>query len=304
MICAVCNSTHPEGAEHCHTCHWYLGSTDFEQYNIELAKARQHWKMISAMSHLSQQIQGQSDQIQQLTDRLSALEVKPNIPWEGDPALRVEVAEEGFPDLLPIAKSDSFDTPNKRLEWWNNLESQWQKVFSQAVFEHYEEGKDPKDEELINVFSMPVLRVVGLRGEHHNIDFELTNLSGIKHLTNLQTLIITFTPLTSLDGIQYLENLEVLFANNNLLTSITELHYLSHLKECYCNTNRIEDIKAVSALEQLETLYCNDNDLYSLEGIVPSHADKIKNLYCLPNDRIKPKDIRRVEDMGIFCRRA
>ena len=144
--------------------------------------------------------------------------------------------------------------------------------------------------------------MVGPRGMYPNFTHELTNLSGIKHLTSLESLFITHGALTSLDGIEHLQNLKALFCNSNKITDIRAVHYLKNLTQFYCNANQVNSILPLKNLTSLEVIYCNYNQLRNFYGLTQEHKTNLKEFFGLPNDLVKPKEIKRVEEgLEIKC---
>jgi hypothetical protein len=200
-------------------------------------------------------------------------------------------------------KAEDFDTPEKRAEWWNGLEEQWQKAFMQAVLQK-SQYHEPTDKDYQFILDSEIVRFVGPRGMHPSIDFELTNLSGLKHLTKLTIVVASQNTLTNLEGIEHLNQLSSLFVNSNKLTSIKEIYYLPQLTKLYCNANQITNIKSIQNLTNLDTLYCCYNQLVNFEGITEVHAEHLKEFVALPNNKIKPTEIQRIENIGIFCKKG
>jgi len=305
MNCPVCNASVATDAVHCGTCNWYIPLKDTEHYDFELSRARQQWQMVSSFNQVFQHLQVQSKVLEKMSFRLDGLEadmqrVKDQNFITVNPDFE---DEEVYPDLPEGKSAAHFDTPEKRMAWWESLEEQWQKAFNMAFFNKGDVGTlPPSDEELIELFRSPSLRIVGPRGMYPNCNFELTNLTGVKYLTNLEGLFITHGALVSLDGVEYLQNLESLFVNSNKLTNIKAVHYLPKLRQFYCNGNQLTSLIPLKNSLALETIYCNYNQLQNLYGITSKHAEHLKELYCLPNDQLKPKELKRIEEgIGIKC---
>lgn len=305
MNCPVCNASIADDAVHCGTCNWYIPLKDTEHYDFELSKAKQQWQMVSSFNQVFQHLQVQSQVLEKVSFRLDGLENEMQSIKEKNPFSQTAFQQSyDYPPLVPIQSADAYDTPEKRLEWWKELEEQWQNAFCKGFFQQ-ELNYIPTDQDLLDLLMVPTLRFVGPRGMYPNIDFELTNLSGVKHLTNLTTLVTTHQALTNLEGIEHLSKLTHLFVVGNKLQTIKEVHYLPQLIQFYCNVNQIVDLHPIENLTNLETLYCCYNRLTSLEGLTADHTEKLKELVCLPNDEIKPKEIKRVEEgLEILCKKG
>ncbi len=305
MICPVCTTTNVREAVHCSTCNWYFPLKDSPQYHIELGRAKQTYQMASNFSQMFQHMQIQSKMLEKMSFRLDGLEnelteIKKNKPASGSTS---EPPQNTYPPLTPSLKAEDFDTPEKRLNWWNHLEEQWQKAFKEAVLQK-SQFHQLTDEDYQFVLDASILRFVGPKGMHPNIGFELTNLSGIQHLTKLNILVVTHNALIDLKGIEYLEGLHTLFANSNKLKQINAVHYLPQLQKIYINANQVKSILPVKRLINLEILYCCYNQLTNLEGLTPNHIEKLGEFVCLPNDKINHIEVKRIEDMGIACKKG
>ncbi|MGB0524156.1 MAG: leucine-rich repeat domain-containing protein [Flammeovirgaceae bacterium] len=306
MNCPVCNTTVADDAIHCGTCNWYIPLKDTEHYQVELSRAKQQWQMVSSFNQVFQHLQVQNQVLEKVSFRLDGLENEMTAIKEKGliPTITPFQQKYEYPPLAPIQAAEDFDTPEKRKAWWDNLEEQWQNAFNKGFFQK-ELDHQPTDEEIEDLLTIPTIRLVGPRGMYPNLDFELTNLSGIKHLTNLTTLVVTHLALTSLEGIEHLTNLTHLFVVGNKIQNIKEVHYLTNLVQLYCNVNQIVDIHPVEGLTKLDTLYCCYNRLTSLEGLTAAHTENLKEFVCLPNDDVKPKEIKRVEEeLEITCKKG
>ncbi|MEM6321330.1 MAG: hypothetical protein AAF960_26970 [Bacteroidota bacterium] len=306
QTCPVCATTNEATAQHCTTCAWYFPLKNTPQYALELSRAKQQFQMIQSFNQVYQHMQIQSKVLEKMSFRLDGLEADmKKVKEENFIVVNPELTEEvDYPELEPIAQAEDFDTPEKRLAWWNDLEEQWQRAFNASFLQKGETTDTPTDEELVDIFSTPTFRVVGPRGMYPSIGFELTNASGVKHLTNLKYLFITHCGLTNLEGTEHLHQVETLYVNSNKLTDISAVHYMTKLYKLFVNANQLTSILPVKDLA-LETLYCNYNQLANLHGITKEHQAKLKEFYCLPNDNVQPKEIERIEKgLGIKCSKA
>ena len=157
-----------------------------------------------------------------------------------------------------------FDTPQKRLEWWLDLEPQWRLAFTEAIFmAKNAENKNqyqPTDDELMFIFERTNLYICGTgefknRNNQPDITFQLTNLSGVKNLTNLTRLECDFNgEITSLEPLRHLVNLEVLWADNNKIVDLSPLMELPKLERLCIWNNQIRSIEPVLSMISLHEL--------------------------------------------------
>jgi len=302
QICPVCETNHDLVATHCQTCAWYFPLAHSPQYALELSRAKRQLQLLNTFNQVLQGMQVQAKTLEKVSFRLDGLEHEVTRLKGNKIATPVFKQKYDYPLLAPIRKAADFDTVAKRKSWWDALESQWKIAFNQTVLR---KGKEclPTDEEIKFILESPTLRIVGPRAMHPSIDFELTNLSGIRHLTNLTLLVLSQNALTNLEGIEHLVNLKTLIVDCNQLTHLKTLWYLPQLEKLYCNANHIVDLHPIANLTNLELINCSYNALTNLDGILMEHTNTLKKFYCLPNGKISRAEIDRVEVMGILCKK-
>lgn len=301
-LCPVCSTKNEDWSGRCKVCSWYLPMKDHPSYELELSRAKQQFQMVDTFNQVLTNMQIQNKMLEKISFRMDGLEGEVNQLKEQRPATPSITQKYEYPPLPSILTTKDFDSAAKRKEWWKQLEDQWKKAFNVGVLQKNKDHQ-PNEEELTFILTSPVLRLVGPRGLHANLDFELTNLSGIRHLTNLTLLVCSHHAFSSLAGIEHLSQLQDLFVQSNKITHLKEVYYLPQLKKLYVNVNQITDLHPLEKLTNLEVLYCNYNQLSSLEGITPEHVE-LKEFYCLPNDKVKLTEIKRVEALEIKCRKG
>lgn len=183
--------------------------------------------------------------------------------------------------------------------WWSQLETQWKQAFG-TITGHF---NVPGDIELDKIFTTPTIRLAGPKAPFPNVQFELTNLNGIKYLANLSIVIITHHQIENIDVLSNLPNLKSLFLFNNKIENLYGIEDLIQLEQLYVQCNRITSIKPIEKLVNLKELYVNDNLINSLDGLTEQHSDKLTSFVCRPNEHLKQKEIIRAErELGIICR--
>lgn len=194
------------------------------------------------------------------------------------------------------------DTTQKE-EWWQGLEPQWQKAFNQVMLQKGATTEMPDEAGLAIIFEHKFLRFAGPGAPYPNMDFELTNLSGLAAFDEAEMVSVTFHNISDLNGITELGNIKSLFLNNNQITNIEGIQKLTNLAEIYIQDNQIESLIPIENLINLKALYCSNNSLTSFEGLTEDHSDNLRTFVCLPNDGVKQREIIRVENtLGIKCR--
>jgi len=186
------------------------------------------------------------------------------------------------------------------LDWWKQLEPQWKEAFKVSILGHFDE---PNPAELEELYNLQTIRLAGPTASYPNIQFELTNLSGIQHLSNLEIVIITHHKIVSIDVLSNLRQLRSLFLFNNCIKSLKGIEALTQLEQLYVHFNEITSIKPIEQLVNLKEFYINDNFIATLDGLTEKHSDKLLRFICRPNEQLKQKEIIRAErELGIICR--
>jgi WD40 repeat protein len=164
-----------------------------------------------------------------------------------------------------------FNTPERRLDWWNSLKYEWQSAFCETVF-YKSDSFTPNDDQLVAIFNMRELYVKGTKAkEYADLSFLLTDLTGIQHLTNLEKLICFGNNIVDLTPLQHLKHLKNLICSFNNIMSVEPLGKLTRLETLVCNNNRIYDLEPLSKLRNLQWLNCSYNkikDFGPLDGIL------------------------------------
>ena len=188
------------------------------------------------------------------------------------------------------------------LDWWNQLELQWQQAFKAAVLRH---SNEPTPAELDVLYNIQTIRLTGPTAPFPNMQAELTNLSGIEQISKLEILIVTHHKIVTIGELRNLPHLKSLFLFNNSITSLEGIEALTNLEQLYVHCNEISSIKPIEGLINLREFYVNDNCISSLDGLTEKHSDKLLKFACLPNEQLKQKEIIRAErELGIICRRG
>lgn len=184
------------------------------------------------------------------------------------------------------------------LEWWNQLEEQWKKAFNEAFWNKGAVLDAPNEEELKDISTTTVLRIVGPEAPYPNCSFELTNSSGLAALTQLEILVLTYHRIDKIGEISNLTSLKSLFLNGNYTKDISGMEKLVNLEELYIQDNEIEDTSAVGKLEKVKTLYVAKNKI-STFAVPPN----IKSFHGMPNENIPDSEIIRLErDLRILVK--
>ena len=242
-----------------------------------------HYSVSKSLPVLRRRVRRQEQRLRHLSTRVQDLE-------RTTPVAAGKPSEE-LPALAPLLAPD---TPDARQQWWIDLSADWQRAFRTGYFA-LPTDTEPTDAQRTTLLEETTLRLVGPGGMHPNVDVSLTDTTGLRHLTRLQSLFLTDHALTTLNDLAYLPELETLFVSNNRLERIDALAHLPGLRQLYVNGNRLTTLRPLAYCPQLETLYCNYNPLANLHGLTERHAGTLTTLVALPNERLSELELRRVE---------
>ena len=176
----------------------------------------------------------------------------------------------------------------RRSDWWDSLEEQWKKAFNDSVLSLGNITTKPSDENIQVIFNKTRIAV--------GYDFYgLTNLSGLKHLTNLTSLDCSGNQLSSLTGLENCINLTYLGCSNNQLSSLTELENCTNLKNLICGGNELSSLTGIENCTNLTFLRCTNNQLSSLTGL--ENCANLTTLWCSNNQLSNLEDIKNLTNL-------
>jgi Leucine-rich repeat (LRR) protein len=186
------------------------------------------------------------------------------------------------------------------INWWRQLSPDWKLAFETVFFHH---SNEPTTEELAQLYQTTVLRFSGPAAPYPSMAFELSNLSGIAQLHNLELLVATHHQLTNIEALSALKKMKNLFLFNNRIESLKGIESLTALEQLYVQFNGIKSLKPVEYLLNLQEVYIHNNNLSSLDGLTEKHSEKLTKFFCMPGNKIQQKEMIRVENnLGIKCR--
>jgi Leucine-rich repeat (LRR) protein len=185
--------------------------------------------------------------------------------------------------------------------WWKTLSNPWKIAFNQVALRRTSQ-EILDDQTLFNIYYSEAHRFAGPLAPYPNMDFELTDLSGITQLPNAKIVVVTFHQIPNLKEIAHMKQIQSLFVFNNHMTSLEGVEGLTELQELYFNVNQVDTLKPLANLTKLHTIYCNYNKITSLEGVGKQHIGTLKQFVCLPNDFLPDSEVIRMErEIGIRC---
>jgi Leucine-rich repeat (LRR) protein len=90
---------------------------------------------------------------------------------------------------------------------------------------------------------------------------QITDLSGLDQLTNLQVLRLGSNNIEDISAVASLANLTFLDLYNNAISDVSALSSLSNLRTLYLHNNNISDVSALAGLNNLDYLILDENTI-------------------------------------------
>ncbi|MEZ4887877.1 MAG: hypothetical protein R3E32_24330 [Chitinophagales bacterium] len=150
-----------------------------------------------------------------------------------------------------VANTAKDDIEKQYSKWWKSLEKQWQMAFNVVV------GNDeiiakPTNQQIKTLLKSK--RLSFYRTSKNKLSFKLTNLSGLRELTDLQTLNIAEHEISNLRGTEKLKNLQSLNCSKNQLKNLKGIESLKALKQFSCVNNELQFNNFANIAKQLPDL--------------------------------------------------
>ncbi|MFK7948323.1 MAG: hypothetical protein AB8G11_12100 [Saprospiraceae bacterium] len=291
-----------------------------EEYNILLNSVAQKNSQITFLNNNLQDLQTQlegtavtitkTDEVEQLIEKVKDLEVSnkllkaqiqdlematPKNNTQKEETFAATPQKTTVVTLSDEAKQYREERPKKvvieatrtELEnWWYNLEEQWQVAFNQSVLSRGEDTSLPDEDQLRSLFKRKKIDIVGngiLFFGLNQLSIKLTNLSGLKELSQIEDLNISGHDLMDLRGLEHFDNLEFLNCTSNQITTIEYILHLEKLKSLNLQDNSLFNLRDVEKLSNLTYLNCLYNS--TLKSI--SKVGLLKNLETFKVDNYK-----------------
>jgi len=121
---------------------------------------------------------------------------------------------------------------------------------------------------------------------------KLTDVKGLKNLTQLTHLVLLRNRLTDVKGLENLSQLAELQLQDNQLTDVKGLEKLTNLKGLWLNHNRLTNVRGLEKLTQLKSLNLMDNRLTDVRGL--EKLTQLKSLNLMGN---RLTDVRGLEKL-------
>ncbi len=166
--------------------------------------------------------------------------------------------------------------------WWQSLSDNWKMVFNQVMFNKGEITDDLTDEELHDIWHSPAFRIAGPKAAFPNLSFEIGDLSGVKDLHRIETLVVINSGLTKVTDLKKMTNIKALFLYENNIKRLNGIEKLKNLVEIHFHENPITSLEPLKGLTGLKKITARDLKIKSLKGIGKKHVKNLKDFYVLP----------------------
>lgn len=171
--------------------------------------------------------------------------------------------------------------------WWNNLTTEWKRAFNEVALQRNQSTDDLPDDLLCVIFTSANHRFAGPTAPYPNMTFELTDMSGLVGLPNVEIVVITYHQLRHIEEVTNMTKLRSLFVYNNQITSLKGIENHTQLIDLYVQNNLLTTIEQVEKLVNLRALYCSNNLISDLKGVGRQHTDALEQFFCMPNPNLK-----------------
>lgn len=157
-----------------------------------------------------------------------------------------------------------FDTPKKRLIWYESLLEEWKKNLEEcADYPYVKTSSSISISVAPHEYSSFDNKLIAMLRLEHLVLSDIHELTGLRHLSDLKTLAIqNYNADIKLNDISDLKNLiklEELDLAQNQIEDISALGNLKKLRELDLSGNSINDISSLSGLRKMEVLNISEN---------------------------------------------
>lgn len=201
-----------------------------------------------------------------------------------------------------------FNTSQKKMEWWYNLNPEWRYIFRFQVYSQLDYYGLEVANHILGIYKLKL----NLKG--------VNNLSGLKHLTQLRELSITnyaSTDLSDLKHLHQLQKLEFIDCDFSSIVPITPIkqvndlrfencqidtldsfQYLKNLKRLQLERNCITDLRPIKKASQLEFLSLKNNPIKNFDELAHLPNTKIELSFNQKYDLKKLQDNKITVDIA------
>lgn len=119
-----------------------------------------------------------------------------------------------------------------------------------------------------NLAKIPVRGLINLRFHLALANNQITDISPLAGLSNLQVLLLGSNQVTDIPPLSALTNLRYLWLDNNQISDISPLAGPGNLQMLVLGRNRISDLSPLAKLANLQDLALNHNEIEAIGALV------------------------------------
>lgn len=161
-----------------------------------------------------------------------------------------EIREGQVKDFLKVSPSTVvIYQPDYLLDWWNQLSSDWQKVFGLSKVDSYQLHKLVEAEQVV-VENEPI-----------------SSLRALDVFINLKRLTLDRTRVSSLEELMRHEGIEEIICRNGPLLDLESIGEHYELRKLDISNTAVEDLKPLRDNRNLEFLNCSGTNIKKLKGL-------------------------------------
>lgn len=127
---------------------------------------------------------------------------------------------------------------------------------------------------------------------------KVKDLSPLRNLTKLESLICSGTPIESLFHLRYLTNLKVLNLNHTLVNDLGSLHSFDKLEQLYLNKTKIDSLHPISELNNLKDLRISNTGIADLAPL--KDLKNLEVLHCNGTNVSSLDALKKIENLRIL----
>lgn len=125
-LCPVCQTAYQKAISNCAICAWHFPQKDSTDYPLMLAKAKQHYHVVTAIAQVAEELKNQQQALQQMAAQIAQLN-QIVLHLKNNSGI-VQLHRMGpsktdtVSSLMPVPTAENFDTLEKHQAWWEALE--------------------------------------------------------------------------------------------------------------------------------------------------------------------------------------
>ncbi len=178
---------------------------------------------------------------------------------------------------------------NELRNWWENLPSQWQQVFSSQ----FKVDSPPSAEQMHRVLFIDSLNIEN--------NLQITNIDPVRELAGLKSLSLISTAVSDLTPLSGMAKLERLTCKEGPVSDLSPIVDLTNLRYLNIEGTPVSDLRPVSWLPNLNVLICSGTQVKTLKPLTNMTGLKQIEINNTPVRSIKPlMNLPALKDLKCF----